>query len=56
MNGWDVKLRGGSGGGPPRVFWRKDVILWELCVGDVQECDSKGVIGLEWWLRGDGGV
>jgi hypothetical protein len=43
-------------GDPPRVFLRKDVILWGLCVRDVQECDSKGVIGLERRLSGDGGV
>ena len=38
------------------MFLRKDVILWGLCVRDVQECDSKGVIGLERRLAGDGGV
>ena len=27
---------------PPRVFLRKDVILWELCCEIAQECDSKG--------------
>jgi hypothetical protein len=29
----------------PRLFLRKDVILWGLHGGDVQECDSKGVAG-----------
>jgi hypothetical protein len=28
---------------PPRLFLRKDVILWGLHGGDVQECDYKGV-------------
>ena len=31
---------------PPPVFFRKDVILKELCVRKVQECDSKEVIGV----------
>jgi hypothetical protein len=29
---------------PPPLFFRKNVILKELHVNDVQECESKGVM------------
>jgi hypothetical protein len=36
------------------VFLRKNVILRELCLQKVQECDSKGFAGLEATFTQDG--